>query len=342
MTRSRRIRLPIMTALLACVVPIAAPTRAALLAQWTFDGCSAQDVAHGHDLALGGGPTCTAGVLGTAWALDGGNQYLEGSGTDFGPGLRAWTVSAWVRSAGDTLKPGVIASWYRCGANPLCNSTDGALWALWDRQGHAAFNVRDDSIHDFELTDSSVALADGRWHFVVGTLSAAHDTLRLYVDGVQRKVRDVDYTTISGSPPLEIGRWYRTGWGTPDYYYKGTIDEVRVYDEELGPASIVALYAAGTASASTGPAEGLALARIAPNPTRASGFRVEFTSSGTGSVRILLLDVSGRRVREQVLAAVPPGRHEVRLGDAALAPGLYLVRVTQGAASVSRRVSVMR
>ncbi len=334
-----------LAALVAVAVLVPSLARASLVAYWSFDGCSTTDAVASHDLSTGGSPVCASGVLGTAWTLDGSSQYFERVDAAFSPGARPWTVTAWVRSNADTTLNHVIVAWYRCGATPECHDYDAALWSLFDVHGRTQWDVRDDNGSDNYLIDSTVAIADHRWHFVVGTMSAAHDTIELYVDGVRRKAKATAMTTVTGTPPIEIGRWYRTGWGSPDYYYDGTIDEVRICDERLSASAIAALYAAGTASVPGRSAGGtmLTLDRLAPNPVRGASVRLAFTTADATPVRVTVLDVTGRRVSERVLELASAGPHTLELdGGAVSAPGVYLVQLAQGATTVSRRVTVLR
>jgi hypothetical protein len=55
------------------------------------------------------------------------------------------------------------------------------------------------------------------------------------------------------------------------------------------------------------------------------------------------MDVGGRRVLARELDGLGAGAHAVRLGEvAALPPGLYLVRLTQGARSLGVKLAVVR
>ncbi len=84
----------------------------------------------------------------------------------------------------------------------------------------------------------------------------------------------------------------------------------------------------------------------APNPF-ASVTRMEFATAERGPVRLTVFDLSGRAVRALVSGVMEAGRHTVAWDgrDAAshLAPaGVYYARVEAGAASVTRRVMLVR
>ncbi|MEQ1834386.1 MAG: T9SS type A sorting domain-containing protein [Candidatus Eisenbacteria bacterium] len=72
---------------------------------------------------------------------------------------------------------------------------------------------------------------------------------------------------------------------------------------------------------------------VEPNPA-ARAARVRFTLPSGGAVTLDVLDVSGRRVATLMNGKwLTAGEHEARLESAALAPGLYLVRLRAGASS---------
>jgi hypothetical protein len=68
-----------------------------------------------------------------------------------------------------------------------------------------------------------------------------------------------------------------------------------------------------------------------------------FTLAAPSAAQLMLLDFAGRQVRAWRLEGLEAGRHLRRLGSAAgLAPGMYFLRLTQGEAAVTRRVTVLR
>jgi len=79
---------------------------------------------------------------------------------------------------------------------------------------------------------------------------------------------------------------------------------------------------------------------VRPNPARGGALTVRFTLPTTAPARLELLDVSGRRITSQDVGA---GQHTLDLGRGRqLAPGLYLVRLTQGANTRTTRVAVLQ
>jgi hypothetical protein len=86
----------------------------------------------------------------------------------------------------------------------------------------------------------------------------------------------------------------------------------------------------------------LELAGLRPNPSRASALRVQFTLPTNEPAQLELYDLSGRRLRTQDVGALGAGTHVVNLSAGSrIAPGLYLVRLTQGSASRTSRAVVV-
>lgn len=328
-------------ALVALGLALAAPARASLIGYWSFDGCTATDASGNNATLTPHGVTCGAGQRGSGWQLNGVDQYLDRQpDTIFEPRDRAWTVAVWEKST-DAVGYKVLLEWYRCGANPLCNLTDGACYLLALNTGTPDWFVRDDAASGLTVADTSAHVANGQWHHVVATFNPVTDSAKIYVDGARRVGVYIPLSTMSGGfIPLEVGRHFRTGWGQPDYYFNGSIDEVRIYDEELGAAQVAALFGHGTTGVEGGAVAGLAIERNL-NPTHGGRLPVSFTLPLDAPAEVALFDIGGRRIAH--LGGVRgAGRHEVELGAGhAIAPGFYLIRLTQGAHSAARRVTVI-
>lgn len=94
----------------------------------------------------------------------------------------------------------------------------------------------------------------------------------------------------------------------------------------------------------------LALAPPAPNPSRDGrttlAYDVPSAGDGGGVVELGIYDLGGRRVRSLVSERARPGRYAVSFDGrddhrARLAPGVYFVRLSRGAAQVTRRLVLM-
>ena len=86
----------------------------------------------------------------------------------------------------------------------------------------------------------------------------------------------------------------------------------------------------------------LELAGLRPNPA-AGELRVEFSLASSAPATLEMLDLAGRRVAQREVGSLGPGRHQTRLeAGGGVAPGVYWLRLRQGADSRLVRGVVMR
>jgi hypothetical protein len=86
---------------------------------------------------------------------------------------------------------------------------------------------------------------------------------------------------------------------------------------------------------------GLSIAEISPNPARDAA-SVHY-QSGNGTLRLEIFDARGERIATPIDgAAVARGSHEIRLETSTLAPGMYLLRLTQDGRTVTCPLIVAR
>jgi len=70
---------------------------------------------------------------------------------------------------------------------------------------------------------------------------------------------------------------------------------------------------------------------------------VRFSLPTAERASLELIDIAGRRVEQREVGSLGPGQHAVILDGAAhLSPGVYLVRVSQGASVRTARAVVVR
>lgn len=119
-----------------------------------------------------------------------------------------------------------------------------------------------------------------------------------------------------------------------------SIDSVRVvlFDPAAQPALV--------AVAGAPPAATVELAGPAPNPTGTAA-RLEFAIPRGGDVRLSILDLQGRHIRELADGHVEPGRYARRwdLADGngrAVAPGVYFALLTAPGGTLTRRFAIIR
>ena len=149
-----------------------------------------------------------------------------------------FTLAAWIKPEvpEDSGAPGIIIK----GAD-LSSIQYGLAWfspgqiGFWSTGGSSSI-----------LTTNSPA-PTGTWKHVVGVLEGSgSNQAKIYVNGVLVKTGTMNLpSALSGERPLYIGRW------RDEYYYRGFIDDVRIYTHALSAADVQALYSNTISSAYT-------------------------------------------------------------------------------------------
>jgi hypothetical protein len=218
------------------------------LAWYAFDDGSgpvaADSSGNGYTATLQNSPAWISGVIGTgALLFNGISQYvsLPKNQVTTLAGLNAATVSAWVKTtSGGT----VISSGGAC--------INYGNYALGVSGGAAMVQFVNADLASGQLTVLSTnSVSDGRWHLITGVLNGA--SITLYVDGVISGTRNDFSGTIfndGGNSPVDIGATAATGTcgGPAISYFKGSIDDVRIYNRPLSSDEILSLYHAAATS----------------------------------------------------------------------------------------------
>lgn len=209
---------------------------------YRFDADSAKDYGgENRDGTIDGGVSVTNGVFSTeSYSFDGSSGYVDvpqqavpqwWNGEDV-------TVSAWFKTTGSGLilgneggdtEPGNGNGW----VPSLYVDTDGSVRTSLFWHG------------DTRTTKSPGTYNDGNWHHVAVTYKDGTETL--YVDGVEvaqdTGLNQNDYNSGTYSYFIGSGKW--NNWpstsGTVGWF-NGDIDEVKIYDRELGAGEVKKLY----------------------------------------------------------------------------------------------------
>ena len=148
--------------------------------------------------------------------------------------------------------------------------------------------------------------------------------------------------------------WLPLASGLPDTSFVWTVSGpltsqalLRVYDPTVPTRadqsdSSFTIYPAELLAVPGRAEPALALHGVRPNPARA-GLAVSFTLASARAATLELFDLAGRRLRSVAVGPLGPGPHMLDLERGArLAPGVYLVRLTQGGRSEMARGVVLR
>ncbi len=196
-----------------------------LVLGWHFDegsGSSAIDASgNGYTGSVVGGVSYVLGRFGTALSFDGSDDYVQITNLNIptASGSKV-TVEFWMNWSGLNLRM------------PMGFST----YDLWF-SGYFGFNTGRGEIRGMSTT----GLAN-TWVFVSAIFNSGDSTLsELYINGIKQTL------TLTGSAPatqplsttMTVGNWNNMG---SLYFYRGMIDEFRLYNRALTPREIANHY----------------------------------------------------------------------------------------------------
>lgn len=203
-----------------------------LVAHWRLDeggGDTAYDSAGDNDGTLVNGPSWASGQINGGLSFDGLNDYVD-CGNDGSLDITdSITVAAWVKRP-NFQTHGTIAG--KTNGNSVT-----AGYGLFSYKEGLEFNFYSGG---WRRTKPRFTISANEWHYVVGTFDG--NTAYLYVDG-ERKTSVAHVGTIAPAAghPFNIGFW-RSALPT---YFKGKIDDVRIYDRALSAEEVQQLYKDG-------------------------------------------------------------------------------------------------
>ncbi|MCW3136373.1 MAG: carboxypeptidase regulatory-like domain-containing protein [Canidatus Methanoxibalbensis ujae] len=211
-----------------------------LVAYYKLDegsGTTAYDSSeNGNDGTIYGGATWVDGKIGKALSFDGSNDYVDlPDNIITAPSLRSngSTLIAWVK-----VEPSLTG---RKGIVGTAACTSGwSVFGLDYYNGKARLETYDSGADHYQRVESTTNINDGKWHHIAGTYDPSDKKMRIYVDGVlegtSSEISRAGWST--GSNYNYIGKNPISG----DYFFNGTIDEVKIYNRALSAEEILADY----------------------------------------------------------------------------------------------------
>jgi len=92
---------------------------------------------------------------------------------------------------------------------------------------------------NIEILSTAPPSAD-KWHFIAGTYNGSE--LCFYIDGKLRSIKEVSGKIVSDNGPVVAGRFYND---LSDRYFRGSLDEIMIYDRALSVDELQKMYAEG-------------------------------------------------------------------------------------------------
>ena len=227
------------------------------LGYWRLDDASPTSCvldASGHNLDGVGGGGVTAGQPGalgsnpdTALGFNGSTGYVSlGDPSALQP--QQVSVEAWVNT---TSTPGSL--------NTIVRKRGYGYDLYLNQNGKPSFNIIDSNVNVYTVTGAG-SVADGHWHYLVGTYNGSQ--VCLYVDGVAAGACHAAGAIYYSSDMVAIGR----DGGYAGNYFTGRIDEVAIYGRALTAAEVQGHYTVGSCPAAPAPSDAYGKAVLAGGP----------------------------------------------------------------------------
>ncbi len=222
---------------------IPAPGSDGLLSHWRLDegsgGLAADSQAAGNEASITGA-TWTTGKSGGALNFDGIDDRVFCDPSASLGGIVAFTVSAWIKLDASAASGVIIQQRPNDGLPPQF-SESGQYQLSVTAAGTVNFLCSGHSSIEFNITGFK-NLKDGQWHHVTAVREPSGDG-RFYVDGVlDGQASSSGYIwPLDPENSVGIGADISVGAG----YFKGSIDDVRIYNTALTYAQARALAQVG-------------------------------------------------------------------------------------------------
>ncbi len=239
------------------------------------------------------------GVQGKAVRFDGLRTVLEGVDEErvLPVGGSARTMLVWIRTSTTNGDSTVIFNYNS--APRLSDSNDSFRLSLrqdgrvtWGRHGWAGQAGRKDLAVSLRRVD------DGQWHLVAGSYAGnPGDRGTLYVDGVEEGAAAMPLERTEQAGPET--RWALGNGVHRGTFFRGDIDDARVYAYALRPAMIAALYRCGAGTVDVeAPGLGRYYLMALASPAAHDSVRLEIGPGG--AVRNTGLDYAGVQLGKRV------------------------------------------
>ena len=296
--------------------------KSGLVAYYPFDGDVKDYSGNNNNGTIVGAPTLVAdrwGNPGKCYNFNGTFDHVWVKHDSTIQPKTAVSVSAWV-NADD------FSSWLMvvCKRNRH-NSSPGNSYILYaagnpGQNQSWTFGAGSTSIEKFAI--SPAVATTQQWVHLVGTYdkNASDSNIRVYVNGILKSATTASYDIGYSDSSLRIGMAIP---GNSLQYFKGKIDEVRIYNRAINSQEITALY--NNTNTSVGEVASQSNIQIYPNPV--SDVLYISGNDRTNST-LFISDVLGKNVLKKDISSIS------NIGISALAAGVYTVSLFDGSGNM--------
>jgi hypothetical protein len=177
-----------------------------------------------------------AGISGQGLKFNGSNNSInvpDATSLNF-DGSKDFTISAWI-------KPTALDSSQRDVVSKGDNSNWGYDFLTWT-DNTFAFRIIDTTPSAAEIRVFTGALTANQWQHVVGVYTA-NTNLKIYLNGVLANTTNTDSSVSIRS---SVGTSMSLGsFNNSSQFFRGELDEIRIYNRALSGAEVFELYKAG-------------------------------------------------------------------------------------------------
>ena len=301
---SRALTVVLAAAALIAPVQLASVDTTGLVAAYGFEetsGTTALDASgNGNSGTLAGAVSSASGHSGRAMSFDGVNDVVTVADSDTLDASTALTIEAWLYPQSTGWRTALLKESAGGLAYALYASTNNSLPSL-EIQASATTELR-----------GATSLPTNRWSHLTATYDGA--TMRVYINGVLSSSRAASGPITSSSGALRIGG--NSIWGE---YFRGRIDEVRIYRRTLTAAEITLDMLAPVVVSDTTPPAAPGNLTAAPSGANVSlGWNMATDDVGVAGYRVY---------RDGALIATLLGADRTSYGDPSRPPGSYVYTV---------------
>ncbi|MFC1783095.1 sulfatase-like hydrolase/transferase [Planctomycetota bacterium] len=168
------------------------------------------------------------GKFGGALELFGDGDYINAP-FSLDPAGGSFSAFAWVKVKDKTAGRTILSQ-----TDTTNSAAAGSEWLKVNDGGHLMTDI-----DGCNLTDDDHVITNGKWYHVGVVWVDSLNTIYLYIDG--DKVAE-DNTTLKGGLNPCQGYIHIGATRVPDKYWKGLIDDVRIYKKALSPNDVNNLY----------------------------------------------------------------------------------------------------
>ncbi|MDD2775473.1 MAG: LamG domain-containing protein [Gallionella sp.] len=214
-----------------------AGTSNGLIANWSFDDCTANDSSgNGNNGVINGTVSCELGKKGQAMIFNGVNNFLKVPNSASLNPDKQLTISLWMRP--DDLSGDWYTIIHKGGAGTNC---------LSNREYAVFLNGKEPSLYQMTAGDNNCqqffnskanGISKGQWVHYVGIVDLTNHVMKIYINGQLSVQQAITYNSFTQNAASLLIAYTEENFG----YFKGALDEIQLYNRALSDAEITNLY----------------------------------------------------------------------------------------------------